>query len=188
MVEKTVLVDTDEGPREGTTVEKLKKLRTIFKNNGSVTAGTSSQTSDAAAAVVVMSREKAERLGLKPILIFRSYTAIGCDPDVMGIGPSIAIPKALQLAKVALADVDIFELNEAFASQAVYCIKKLGLDKEKVNPNGGAVALGHPLGCTGAKLTVQLAAELERQNKRYGIVSMCMGLGMGAAAVFERPI
>lgn len=188
LVEKKILVDTDEGPREGTSVEKLSKLRTIFKKNGSVTAGTSSQTSDAAAAVVVMSREKAESLGLKPILIFRSFTTVGCDPEVMGIGPSIAIPKALKLAKVALEDIDVFELNEAFASQAVYCIRKLGLDKEKVNPNGGAIALGHPLGCTGTKLTIQLAEELKRQNKRYGVVTMCMGLGMGAAAVFERPV
>lgn len=188
LVEKKFTVDTDEGPRPGTTIDGLKKLRTIFKKNGSVTAGTSSQTSDAAAAVMIMSRDKAESLGLKPILIFRSFTVIGCDPDVMGIGPSIAIPKALKLANMNIEDIDVFEINEAFASQAVYCIKKLGLDRQKVNPNGGAIALGHPLGCTGAKLTVQIAEELKRQNKRYGVVSMCMGLGMGAAAVFERPI
>lgn len=186
LVKKKFVVDMDEGPRPGTSVEGLKRLRTIFKKNGSVTAGNSSQTSDAAAAVMVMSREKAESLGLKPILIFRSFTVVGCDPEVMGIGPSIAIPKALKMANLNIKDIDVFELNEAFASQAVYCIKKLGLDREKVNPNGGAIALGHPLGCTGTKLTVQLAEELKRQNKRYGVVSMCMGLGMGAAAVFER--
>lgn len=188
VIVKKKIVDTDEGPRETTSVEGLQKLRTIFKKNGTVTAGNASQTSDAAAAVMVMSREKAEELRLKPLLIFRSFTVIGCDPDVMGIGPSIAIPKALKIAGISLNDIDVIELNEAFASQSIYCIRKLGLDPEKVNPNGGAISLGHPLGCTGAKLTVQLAEELKRQNKRYGIVSMCIGLGMGAAAVFERPM
>ena len=187
LVVKESIFDTDEGPRPGTSVEGLSRLRKIFKKDGSVTAGNSSQTSDAAAAVLVMSREKAESLGLKPELIFKSFTVIGCDPDVMGIGPSLAIPKALELANVKIEDIDVFEINEAFASQAIYCVRELGIDMEKVNLNGGAISLGHPLGCTGTKLTVQLSEELKRQDKKYGVVSMCIGLGMGAAAVFERP-
>lgn len=188
LILKEQLFAVDEGPREGVTVESLLNLRPVFKKNGRVTAGTSSQTSDGAAAVMVMSREKAVSMGLKPMLIFRSFSVIGCNPEEMGIGPSIAIPKALQLANVSVKEIDVFEINEAFASQAIYCMEKLELDTEKVNPNGGAIALGHPLGCTGSKLTVQLANELDRQNKRYGVISMCIGLGMGAAAVFERPV
>jgi len=179
--------DTDEGPRLDTSLEKLAKLKTVFKENGTVTAGTSSQLSDGAAAVMIMSREKAEELGLKPLLIFKSFAVAGVDPEIMGIGPVKAVPKALKLAGLTVDQIDRIELNEAFASQSIYCIEELGFDKEKVNPNGGAIALGHPLGCTGAKLTVQLAYELERIKGRYGMVTMCVSLGMGAAAVFERP-
>ncbi|HHY59011.1 MAG TPA: acetyl-CoA C-acetyltransferase [Clostridia bacterium] len=185
-VTKEVIFDTDEGVRPDTSLEALAKLKPVFKQGGTVTAGNSSQTSDGAAAVVVMSAEKAQQLGLKPMLVFRSFAVGGVDPDVMGIGPVVAIPKALKLAGVNLEDIDLIELNEAFASQALYCIRELGLDVNKVNVNGGAIALGHPLGCTGAKLTVTLMHELARRNGRYGIVSMCIGGGMGAAAVFER--
>lgn len=185
-VTKEVIFDTDEGVRPDTSLEALAKLKPVFKQGGTVTAGNSSQTSDGAAAVVVMSAEKAQQLGLKPMLVFRSFAVGGVDPDVMGIGPVVAIPKALKLAGVNLEDIDLIELNEAFASQALYCIRELGLDVNKVNVNGGAIALGHPLGCTGAKLTVTLMHELVRRNGRYGIVSMCIGGGMGAAAVFER--
>lgn len=184
-VTKEVVFDTDEGVRPDTTLEKLAKLRPVFKQGGSVTAGNSSQTSDAAAAVVVMSAEKAQSLGLKPMAVFRSFAVGGVDPDIMGIGPVVAIPKALKLAGLSIDDIDLFELNEAFASQALYCVRELGIDPEKVNVNGGAIALGHPLGCTGTKLTVTLLNELARRNGKYGVVSMCIGGGMGAAGVFE---
>lgn len=185
LVEKSTIFDTDEGVRSGTSMETLAKLRAVFRAGGSVTAGNSSQTSDGAAAVMIMSREKAESLGLKPLAVFRSYAVGGCPPEVMGIGPTVAIPKALKLAGITKDQVDVYELNEAFAAQALACMKVLELNPDKVNPNGGAVALGHPLGCTGAKLTTQLVYELKRISGRYGVVSMCIGGGMGAAAVFE---
>jgi acetyl-CoA acyltransferase len=179
--------DTDEGVRSDTTIETLAKLRPAFHVKGSVTAGNSSQTSDGAAAVVIMSREKADELGLKPMAIFRSFALGGVDPDVMGIGPVVAIPKALKLAGISQDQVDLFEINEAFASQCRYVISHLQIDERKVNVNGGAIALGHPLGCTGSKLTVSLMHEARRRNSRYGVVSMCIGGGMGAAGVFEFP-
>lgn len=177
--------DQDEGIRPETTMETLGKLRTVFKVGGSVTAGNSSQTSDGAAMVVLMSREKAESLGIKPIAKFISFAVAGVPADIMGIGPIKAIPKALEIAKLEKDDIDLIELNEAFASQAVAVINELELNKEKVNVNGGAIALGHPLGCTGSFLTVKLINELRRQGKKKGVVSMCIGGGMGAAAVFE---
>jgi acetyl-CoA acyltransferase len=179
--------DTDEGVRPGTSAETLAKLRPAFHVSGSVTAGNSSQTSDGAAAVVVMSREKAESLGLKPLAIFRSFAVGGVAPDVMGIGPVVAIPKALTMAGITKDDVDLFEINEAFASQCKYVLDHLELDEQKVNVNGGAIALGHPLGCTGAKLTVSIMHEAKRRGSKYGVVSMCIGGGMGAAGVFEFP-
>ncbi|MFS0916889.1 acetyl-CoA C-acetyltransferase [Brevibacillus sp. 179-C 1.1 NHS] len=177
--------DKDEGARADTTMEALAKLRPVFHVQGSVTAGNSSQTSDGAAAVLVMSAEKAAELGVEPIAKFRSFTVGGVDPDIMGIGPVVAIPKALKLAGISVQDVDLFELNEAFASQSIAVIRELGLDPEKVNVNGGAIALGHPLGCSGAKLTVQLLNEMRRRGGKYGVVTMCIGGGMGAAGVFE---
>jgi len=186
IVESTTMFTADEGPRPGSTPEVLAKLRTIFKQNGTVTAGNSSQTSDAGAAAVLMSGEKAEALGLEPLAVFRSFACYGVDPGVMGIGPAFAIPKALKIAGIGIDDVDLVELNEAFASQAVYCVRELGLDPEIVNVNGGAIALGHPLGATGAKLTATLLHELKRRKGRYGVVSMCIAGGQGAAAVFER--
>lgn len=182
---RTFIFDTDEGVRPETTVDILSKLPPAFKRNGTVTAGNSSQRSDGAAAVVVMERRKAESMGLVPMAIFRSFALGGVDPDVMGIGPVIAIPKALRLAGVSQREIDLFEINEAFASQCRYIIRHLELDPQKVNVNGGAIALGHPLGCTGAKLTVTLMHEARRRKSRYGVVSMCVGGGMGAAAVFE---
>jgi acetyl-CoA acyltransferase len=181
------IFDTDEGVRPGTTMESLAKLRPVFHVQGSVTAGNASQTSDGAAAVVVMSREKAESLGLKPLAIFRSFAVGGVDPEVMGIGPVVAIPKALKMAGITKEQVDLFEINEAFASQCKYVVDHLGLDEEKVNVNGGAIAMGHPLGCTGAKLTVSIMHEAKRRGSKYGVVSMCIGGGMGAAGVFEFP-
>ncbi|WCN39331.1 acetyl-CoA C-acyltransferase [Aneurinibacillus uraniidurans] len=177
--------DTDEGVRPDTTIEGLSRLKSPFRVGGSVTAGNASQTSDGAAAVIVMSREKAEELGLVPLAIFRSFVVGGVDPDVMGIGPVVAIPKALRLAGITQAEVDLFEINEAFASQAAYVVRHLGIDPDKVNVNGGAIALGHPLGCSGAKLTVTLLHEAARRSARYGVVSMCIGGGQGAAGVFE---
>jgi acetyl-CoA acyltransferase len=182
---KTFIVD--EGVRGDTNVETLAKLRPAFSVTGSVTAGNSSQTSDGAAASVLLSDERAKHLGLQPLGIFRAFVVTGCDPDVMGIGPAFAIPKLLKRTGLKLEDIDLIELNEAFASQAVYVIRTLGLDPAKVNVNGGAIALGHPLGCTGAKLTATLLHEMKRRKSRYGIVSMCIGGGMGAAALFERP-
>jgi len=183
---KDVTFDTDEGPRADTTLEALGKLRAAFKKDGSVTAGNSSQTSDGAAATLVMERSRADALGLPILGILRSYQVAGVPPEIMGIGPVAAIPKALDKAGITLADVDLFELNEAFAAQALAVVKELGIDPAKVNVNGGAIALGHPLGCTGAKLVATLLHEMARRGSRYGVVSMCIGGGMGAAAVFER--
>lgn len=182
---KERVFDKDEGARADTTMEALAKLRPVFHVQGSVTAGNSSQTSDGAAAVLVMSAEKAAELGVTPIAKFCSFTVGGVDPDVMGIGPIVAVPKALKLAGISIADVDLFELNEAFASQAIAVIRELGLDPEKVNVNGGAIAMGHPMGCTGAKLTISILNELKRRGGKYGVVTMCVGGGMGAAGVFE---
>ena len=176
----------DEGIRRDSSAEALAKLRPIFHAQGTVTAGNSSQTSDGAAAVLVMSEEKAKRLGLTPMARFRSFAVGGVAPEVMGIGPVAAVPKALKLAGVSLDEIELVELNEAFAAQALAVMRELGLDEETVNVNGGAIALGHPLGCTGAKLTVQMLHELTRQDKRLGLVTMCIGGGMGAAGVVER--
>ena len=185
-VAETSVITTDEGPRPGTTMETLGKLKPVFKKNGSVTAGNSSQTSDGAGMLILMSAEKAAKLGLKPLARFVSFGAGGVDPGVMGIGPIAAIPKALRLAGLTVDDLDLMELNEAFASQAVYVMRHLGLDPEKTNVNGGAIALGHPLGATGAKLTATLLHEMEKRQSRYGLVSMCVAGGIGAAAIFER--
>ena len=175
----------DEGPREDTTFEKLAQLKPAFMEDGTVTAGNSSQMSDGAAASVVMSAEKAKELGLKPLAKFISFAVAGVPPEIMGIGPIKAIPKALKLAGLKLEDIDVIELNEAFASQAVAVIRELGIDENKVNVNGGAVALGHPLGCTGAKLTATALHEMKRRKSKYGMVTMCIGGGMGAAGIFE---
>ncbi|GAA4518995.1 acetyl-CoA C-acyltransferase [Sphingobacterium thermophilum] len=179
------VVDTDEGPRADTSLEALAKLKPVFAANGCVTAGNSSQTSDGAAFVLVMSERKVKELGLKPIAKLISYAVAGVPPRIMGIGPVAAIPKALAMADLDKDQVDLFELNEAFASQSLAVIRELGLDEEKVNVNGGAIALGHPLGCTGAKLTVQVLNELRRRGKKYGMVTMCVGTGQGAAGIFE---
>jgi acetyl-CoA acyltransferase len=176
----------DEGVRRDTSVEGLAKLRAAFHVKGTITAGNASQMSDGAAAAIVMSSEKAKALGAKPMARFVAYATAGCPPEEMGIGPVFAIPKALKLAGLTLNDIDVFELNEAFAAQSLAVIKTLGIDPEKVNVNGGAIALGHPLGCTGAKLTATILRELERRNGRYGMVTMCVGGGMGAAGIFER--
>lgn len=183
---QTITFDTDEGIRPGTTIEGLAKLRPAFKPTGTVTAGNSSQTSDGAAAVMVMSKEKAKALGLKPMATFRGYQVAGVDPAVMGIGPLKAIPKLLARTGKKIEDIELFELNEAFASQALYVIRTLGLNQEITNVNGGAIALGHPLGCTGAKLTTSLLYEMPRRGARWGVVAMCIGFGMGAAGLFER--
>ncbi|GIV71208.1 acetyl-CoA C-acyltransferase [Caldilinea sp.] len=175
----------DEGVRRDTSMEALAKLKPVFAVNGTVTAGNSSQTSDGAAAVLLMSEEKAKALGLKPLARFVSFAVGGVPPEVMGIGPVAAVPKALKYAGLELKDIDLIELNEAFAAQALAVIRELGMDEEKVNVNGGAIALGHPLGCTGAKLTVQLIHELQRQGKEFGLVTMCIGGGMGAAGVIQ---
>ncbi|XP_015979422.1 3-ketoacyl-CoA thiolase, peroxisomal [Rousettus aegyptiacus] len=186
--ERRITVAQDEGIRPSTSMEALAKLKPAFKKNGSSTAGNSSQVSDGAAAILLARRSKAEELGLPILGVLRSYAVVGVSPDIMGIGPAIAIPVALQKAGLTQSDVDIFEINEAFASQAVYCVEKLGIPPEKVNPLGGAVALGHPLGCTGARMVITLLNELKRRKKRaYGVVSMCVGTGMGVAAVFEYP-
>jgi acetyl-CoA acyltransferase len=186
VVEKETIFEVDEGVRPGTTVETLAKLRPAFHVKGSVTAGNSSQTSDGAAAVVVMSAEKAAKLGLKPLAIFRGFGVAGCPPEIMGVGPAVAIPKLMQLTGKKISDIDLFELNEAFASQALYSMRELDLNPDIVNVNGGAIALGHPLGCTGAKLTATLLHEMGRRGSRFGVVSMCIGGGMGAAGLFER--
>ena len=176
----------DEGPRADTSYETLAKLPPVFHARGVVTAGNSSQTSDGAAAVVVMSAERAQQLGIRPLARFVAYAYAGCDPEEMGIGPVYAVPKALRLAGLSLDQIDVIELNEAFAAQSLTVIRQLGLDPAKVNVNGGAIALGHPLGCTGAKLTATILSEMKRRKARYGLVTMCVGGGMGAAGVFER--
>ena len=183
--EKMMVFDADEGVRPGTTMEVLAKLRPAFKVSGSITAGNASQMSDGAASVLVMDREKAIAEGLTPLVKFRSFAVAGVEPEIMGVGPVEAVPKALKLAGLEIADIGLFELNEAFASQAVQVIKELGLDPEKVNVNGGAIALGHPLGCTGTKLSLSLIHEMKRRNEQFGVVTMCIGGGMGAAGVFE---
>jgi acetyl-CoA acyltransferase len=180
------LFHEDEGVRLDTSLEILAKLRPAFQVNGTVTAGNSSQTSDGAAAVIVMSRQKAEELGLQPLAIFRGFTVAGVEPEVMGIGPIRAIPKLLKQSGVTIDEIDRIELNEAFASQSVAIIRELDLEETKVNVNGGAIALGHPLGCTGTKLTVSVLHECIREKKKYGLVTMCIGGGMGAAGLFER--
>jgi acetyl-CoA acyltransferase len=182
---KTIF-DTDEGPRADTSLEALAKLKPAFHARGTTTAGNSSQMSDGAAAAAVMSAERAKALGLKPLARFLAYATAGCPPEEMGVGPVYAIPKALKMAGLKLDQIDVIELNEAFAVQALSVIKFAELDLAKLNPNGGAIALGHPLGCTGAKLTATILRELERRNARYGLVTMCVGGGMGAAGIFER--
>ncbi len=176
----------DEGVRRDTSMEALAQLKPVFKVGGTVTAGNSSQTSDGAAAVLVMEEELARAKGLPILARFRSFAVGGVDPEVMGIGPVVAVPKALELAGLALEDIGLIELNEAFAAQALAVIRELGMDEEKVNVNGGAIALGHPLGCTGAKLTVQILHEMARRDVQFGLVTMCIGGGMGAAGIFER--
>ena len=176
---------TDEGPRADTSAEALAKLKPAFHVKGTVTAGNSSQTSDGAAAAIVTSAERAAALGMKPMARFVAFATAGCAPEVMGIGPVHAVPKALKIAGLKLEDIGLVELNEAFAAQALAVIRELGLDPEKVNVNGGAIALGHPLGCTGAKLTATLLHEMQRRKVRYGLVTMCVGGGMGAAGIFE---
>jgi acetyl-CoA acyltransferase len=183
--QQNLTFDRDEGPRADTTPEALARLRPVFHIKGSVTAGNSSQTSDGAAGVVVMSKERAEELGLKPLARFVSYAVGGVPPEIMGMGPVVAVPKALRLARLHLEDIDLIELNEAFACQALAVMRELGMDDQRVNVNGGAVALGHPLGASGAKLTVQLLGEMRRRQSRYGMVTMCVGGGQGAATVFE---
>jgi acetyl-CoA acyltransferase len=180
------VADTDEGPRSDTSREKLSALKPVFDAKGSVTAGNSSQTSDGAAFVLVVSESILKRLGMKPRLRFAGYHVSGVAPRIMGIGPVEAVPGVLKRTGLSLNEIDLIELNEAFASQSLAVIRKLGLDAEKVNVNGGAIALGHPLGCTGAKLTIQLMNEMERRNQRYGMVTMCVGTGQGAAGIFER--
>jgi len=183
---REIVFDTDEGVRADTTLEALGKLRPAFSVTGSVTPGNSSPLNDGASAVVLMSKEKAKALGLAPMATFRSFAVAGVPPELMGIGPVEAIPKALKFAGLNLSQIDLFELNEAFASQALYICRTLGLDMDKVNVNGGAIALGHALGNSGARLTTTLMHEMKKRNARYGIVSMCIGFGMGAAGVFER--
>jgi len=175
----------DEGPRSDTTADALAKLPPVFHAKGTVTAGNSSQISDGAAAAVVMSEEQASQLGVAPLARFVAYAYAGCDPEEMGMGPVFAVPKALKLAGLTLDQIDVIELNEAFAAQSLAVIRQLGLDPAKVNVNGGAIALGHPLGCTGAKLTATIVQEMKRRNARYGLVTMCVGGGMGAAGIFE---
>jgi len=182
---KEYLVDTDEGPRAETSIEALAKLKPVFEDRGTVTAGNSSQTSDGAAFVLLMSEKMVKELNLKPIAKMVSYAVAGVEPRIMGIGPVAAIPKALKMANLKQDDIDLFELNEAFAAQSLAVIRELGLNPDKINVNGGAIALGHPLGCTGAKLSVQIFNELKRRNKKYGMVTMCIGTGQGAAGIFE---
>ena len=183
---QTIQFDTDELPRADTSYEVLQKLKPAFHVAGTVTAGNSSPMSDGAAATVVMSDARAKQLGLKPLARFVTYATAGCKPEEFGIGPVFAIPKALKLAGLSLSDIDAIELNEAFAAQSLVVIQQAGLDAARVNPNGGAIALGHPLGCTGAKLTATIIRDLQRKNGRYGMVTMCIGGGMGAAGIFER--
>jgi acetyl-CoA acyltransferase len=182
----TVLFEVDEGPRADTSMEALAKLKPAFHMHGTTTAGNSSQTSDGAAAAIVMSAERAKALGAKPLARFLGFATAGVPAEIMGIGPAFAIPKVLKLTGLSLDQIDVIELNEAFAVQSLAVIKEAGLDPARVNPNGGAIALGHPLGCTGAKLTASILREMERRNARYGMVTMCIGGGMGAAGIFER--
>ena len=183
---RDLVFDKDEGPRRDTSAEALAKLKPAFHVKGTITAGNSSQMSDGAAAAIVMSGDRAKELGAKPLARLVAYATAGCPPEEMGIGPVFAIPKALKLAGLTLDQIDVIELNEAFAAQSLAVIKTLGLDPDKVNVNGGAIALGHPLGCTGAKLTASILRELERRQGHYGMVTMCVGGGMGAAGIFER--
>jgi acetyl-CoA acyltransferase len=176
----------DEGPRADTSAAALAGLKPVFHAQGSVTAGNASQTSDGAAAAVLMDATRAKELGLEPLARLMAYSVAGCLPEEMGVGPIFAIPKALKQAGLTMDQIDLIELNEAFAAQSLAVIRELGLDPEKVNVNGGAIALGHPLGCTGAKLTATLLAEMKRRKARYGMVTMCVGGGMGAAGIFER--
>jgi acetyl-CoA acyltransferase len=182
---KTSVFRKDEGPRADTSLEALSKLKPVFAANGTVTAGNASQTSDGAAIALVMSEKKARALGLEPRLRFVSFAVGGVPPEIMGVGPVVAIPKALALAGLKLSDIDVIELNEAFAAQALSVVRLAGLDMEKLNVNGGAIALGHPLGCTGAKLTATILRAMERRNAKYGMVTMCIGGGQGAAGIFE---
>ncbi|MEY2414118.1 MAG: acetyl-CoA acyltransferase, partial [Acidobacteriaceae bacterium] len=179
------LFKADDGPRGDTSLEALLSLKPAFHVKGTVTAGNSSQMSDGAAAAIVMSAERAKQLGIKPLARYLSFATAGYKPEEMGLGPVFAIPKALKLAGLKLSDIDVIELNEAFAAQSLAVIHEAGLDPERVNPNGGAIALGHPLGCTGAKLTATVIRELKRRDGRYGMVTMCVGGGMGAAGIFE---
>mmetsp|Transcript_18826 Transcript_18826/g.48340 ORF Transcript_18826/g.48340 Transcript_18826/m.48340 type:complete len:432 (+) Transcript_18826:138-1433(+) len=181
-----VIVEQDDGIRPTISMAALAKLPTVFKKGGSTTPGNASQVSDGAAAVLLMSRSEATKRGLPVLAVFRSFAAVGVDPAIMGIGPAKAIPAAVEKAGLSLRDIDLFELNEAFASQALYCQNFLGIDDDKINVNGGAIALGHPLGCTGARCTATLLSEMAKRGSRYGVVSMCIGSGMGAAGVFER--
>ena len=183
---RNYVVDTDEGPRADTAIDKLAKLRPVFSAGGSVTAGNASQTSDGAAMVLVMSEDMVKELGVTPIARMVSYAAAGVPPRIMGIGPVAAIPKALKQAGMKQEDIELIELNEAFASQSLAVIRTLGLNSDIINVNGGAIALGHPLGCTGAKLSVQLFDEMKKRNNKYGMVTMCVGTGQGAAGIFER--
>ncbi len=183
---RNYVVDTDEGPRADTAIDKLAKLRPVFSAGGSVTAGNASQTSDGAAMVLVMSEDMVKELGVTPIARMVSYAAAGVPPRIMGIGPVAAIPKALKQAGMKQGDIELIELNEAFASQSLAVIRTLGLNSDIINVNGGAIALGHPLGCTGAKLSVQLFDEMKKRNNKYGMVTMCVGTGQGAAGIFER--
>ena len=185
-VHRQMVFKKDEGPRADTSLEALAKLKPVFDANGTVTAGNSSQTSDGAAAALVMSEKKAKELGLKPKARFVSFAVGGVPPEIMGIGPVVAIPKALALAGLKTEDIGVIELNEAFAAQALAVIRRVGLDLERVNVNGGAIALGHPLGCTGAKLTATILREMQRRDLKYGMVTMCIGGGQGAAGIFER--
>jgi acetyl-CoA acyltransferase len=182
----TTIFEMDEGPRADTSLEALARLKPAFHARGTTTAGNSSQMSDGAAASIVMSADRARALGVKPMARFLGFATAGVPPELMGIGPAFAIPKVLKLAGLTLDQIDVIELNEAFAVQSLAVIKELGIDPARVNPNGGAIALGHPLGCTGAKLTASILRELERRNARYGMVTMCIGGGMGAAGIFER--
>jgi acetyl-CoA acyltransferase len=182
---ESFLQDFDDGIREETTLEGLANLNPVFAAGGSVTAGNSSQMTDGAAASVIMSEEKVKALGVEPIAKFKCYTTVGCKPDEMGIGPALAIPRLMKIAGMELKDVGLFEINEAFASQALYCIDELGIDRKNVNIHGGAIALGHPLGCTGAKLCATLLSNMRERGVKYGVESMCVGGGMGAAALIE---
>jgi acetyl-CoA acyltransferase len=185
LITKEVLVATDEGIRYDASMESIAKMKPAFAPNGSVTAANASQTTDAAAALLLMSADKAKELGCKPRLKYLGFAVAGCRPDEMGVGPVYAIPKVLKRLGLKLKDIGLIELNESFASQALYCIRELGINKDIVNVNGGAIALGHPMGATGAKLTVTLMHEMEKRGVKYGIVSMCIGGGQGAAGVYE---